>query len=410
MPALNQYFGKGFIGVAPEAVIGTPVPASSYLQLLDESIEHTPGVVFEDLLRNSRDTSYVPVIAEQAIKGKVDVPLYVDQGLPLLAAAIGSDTYQSSTAAGVLVAIGASGAGLAAGSSAVTITTQTATPIAAGDYLQIQQATGAPSTVNLSEVHKVLSVTGAGPYVLALQTGETLRNTYTTAGVVARIPAATVVFTHNLLPDQPGASSYKTVTMEKNLNGLTSLQYAGTTVSKASLSLDTKGAAKMGYDVSAVGPEAQITASVPTYGTSSPLALANYALSLFGANDTSVQSFSLDIDQMAKEFYTFNGTNLPAMVPPVKRKISGKFANIVQDMTRYNAMVAGTVGAAVLTLAQAANSIVFTLPKIIMTKLSMPLKLGDLLLYDATFDAPLDDVTGHSVAVTVTNGTWLPFI
>jgi len=93
MPALNQYFGKGFIGVAPEAVIGTPVPASSYLQLLDESIEHTPGVVFEDLLRNSRDTSYVPVIAEQAIKGKVDVPLYVDQGLPLLAAGVGSDTY-----------------------------------------------------------------------------------------------------------------------------------------------------------------------------------------------------------------------------------------------------------------------------------------------------------------------------
>jgi len=85
MPALNQYFGKGFIGVAPEAVIGTPVPASSYLQLLDESIEHTPGIVFEKLLRNSRDTSYVPVITEQAIKA------LVERGGPLVAILWGKD-------------------------------------------------------------------------------------------------------------------------------------------------------------------------------------------------------------------------------------------------------------------------------------------------------------------------------
>jgi hypothetical protein len=52
-----------------------------------------------------------------------------------------------------------------------------------------------------------------------------------------------------------------------------------------------------------------------------------------------------------------------------------------------------------------------TLPKCVITRLGLPLKVGDLLLYDASFQAPYDDGTGRSVMVQVTNGTqWLPFV
>ena len=46
---------RGFIGIASEATAGTPLAATSWVQLLSESLERTPGIVLEKLLRASRD-------------------------------------------------------------------------------------------------------------------------------------------------------------------------------------------------------------------------------------------------------------------------------------------------------------------------------------------------------------------
>jgi len=144
--------------------------------------------------------------------------------------------------------------------------------------------------------------------------------------------------------------------------------------------------------------------------SSAPLSLPNFAISLFGAADNSVASFELNIDQTAKEFWTFNGGNLPALIVPVERTVTGKFTNVVQSMAYYNDMTAGTTGAFVATLTQGSSSIVFTLPRCVLTKLSVPLKIGTLLLYDAQFQATYADTAGYSVEAQVTNGHWLPFV
>jgi hypothetical protein len=407
MPALTQYLAsRGFIGVAAETTPGTPVAATSYIQLLDESLAREPGIVLEKLLRGSRDSAFVPVLGEQKIGGKIDTPLYVDQGLALLAAALGSDAYQFSGAATGEATIGGAGVPAGVGSFALA-----ALPsgLAVGDYVELHQTTGSlTGPANLAEVHKVAAITGSGPYTIGIGS-ELTRNGYPAAGSAWRVPSGTGIFTHVLMGDQPNAGSYRTLTVEKNLGGLTSLQFAGAVVSKAALTLTSKAAAKVSYDLMALG-EAQFAGSTPSFGTSPPLSLPNFAASLFGSSDTSVASFDLAIDQMAKEYWTFNGGNLPALIVPVERQVTGKFTNIVQGMAYYNAMAAGTTGAIVATLTQGNSSIVFTMPKGVLTKIGVPLKVGDVLIFDAAFQATYDDVTGHSIQVQVTNGLWLPFV
>ncbi|MCL4545102.1 MAG: phage tail tube protein [Chloroflexi bacterium] len=406
MPALTSYLAsQGFIGVAAETTIGTPVAAVSYVQLLDESIVREPGIVLEKLMRGSRDTAFVPVLGEQKITGKIDTPLYVDQGMHFLTAAIGADLYQYASTAVSTVAIG--GTGLVSGITSLTLA---ALPVSlvANDYLQLNQGTSSVSSAsNLSELRKVVSITGTGPYTVVVDSATRLA--YTATGVVARVPGSTTVFTHVLVPDKPNASSYKTLTVEKCLGGLTSLQYAGTLVSKMALAMTTKSAVKATYDLTALG-EGQITPSTPSFGTSAPLALANQSVNLWGAGDTSVASFDLDLDNTGKEFWTFNGGNLPSIAAPVERKITGKFTSILQSMGYYNDMTAGTTGSIALDLVQGASNVYISLPQCVLTKLSAPLKVGDLVMYDGEFQATYADSSGTSISVSVNNGKYLPFI
>lgn len=408
---LTQYLAqRGFVGVAVEVTKGTPVAATSYVQLLDESLAHEPGIVLEKLLRQSRDSAFTPVFGEQKIGGQLSTPLFVDQGLALFTAAIGADYAQAASAAGPGVALGAFGVANA-GANSVTITNQPAAPITAGDFVQLSQTNSTtPGPANFMEVHKVGAVSGGGPFTLTLAAGETLVNDYLPPGAtVYRVPAGTASFTHYLQGDIPDAGTYKTLTIEKNLGGLASLQYAGALVGKASLQITSKEAAKITYDIQALA-EAELIGSTPTYGTSAPLGVANASLALFAAADLSVVAFALDVDQGGQPFWTFAQTNLPTLVTPTARKVTGKWTNIVQNMSYYLAMANGQVGNATLTLAQGTSSIVITLPKLIITKLTAPLKAGSLLVFDAEFQALYDDATQRSIVAQVTNGQWLPFI
>lgn len=412
MPALTTYIGtRGFIGLAPEATKGTAVAATSWLPLLDgESLKHAPGIVTQKMIRATRAEQSLPYVGEQKVEGKLPTLLFVDQALVPLAQAIGNDTYQTSSAAGTAVSIGASGSGLSAGSGAITVTTQTSTPIAANDYVMIQQASGSPSLSNLSEVHKVQTVTGAGPYVLTFVTGETLNNTYTTSGMISRIASGTTAFTHNIFPDQPNASAYKTFTIEKNIGGLESLQYAGAIVDKLSLKANTKDAVKCDYDIKAYIDNGSVTPSVPVLGTSNPLSLAGYAMSIAGAADTSVTDFSFDLSNGGKEYWTFNTSSMPAVLPPTMRSIKGKWTNIVQNDTYRANSIAGTTFAIAPTFTQGANSVAFNFPKCVITDLVEVLKLGDLVMYDVTWDALYSESSGYDVSATVINSNWLAII
>ncbi|GEM_PF-2143123 len=406
MPALIQYLAnRGFVGAAVEAAVGTPVGATFWVPILEESLQRDPGIILEKLLRQTRDVAFTPALGEQKIEGTVSLPLYVDQGIGLLAAAIGVDLYQYSTTASSSQAIGGSGIATGVGSFSIA-----ALPsgLAVGGFLELHQTSSAnPSATNLSEIHKVASISGSGPYTIGIGS-ELTRYAYSAGGSAWNAQAGPYV--HALLPDQPSPATWKTLTVEKNLGGLTSLQYAGAVVAKAALKLTAKEAAKLTCTLMAMG-DAQITGSTPSFGSSAPLALPNFAVSLYGAADTSVATFDLEVDNGAKNYWTFTGANLPALIVPVERKVTGKFTNVVQSMAYYNNMAAGTMGPFVLTFAQGASSLAITLPLCVITKLGVPLKVGDLLLYDAEFQATYSATSANSISGQLTSpAVYLPVV
>lgn len=407
MPLTSFLPTRGFMGFGAEAVHGTPVAASVYSPVLDESFELSPGVVMDQLIRASKDVNYNPVIGEQKINGKIDTLIWIDGTLAFLGAAIGTDAWQTG---GASSGSGTIGTAVAVGASSVSLATQTTTPIAVGDYIELRQATGVASAANLSEIHKVLTVTGVGPYVVAFQTGETAINAYTTSGLAYRIASGSPSFQHALYPDIPNANTWKTFSIEKNFGGIGSQQFAGSTISKANYKFSTKDTARASYDFITTA-QASITPTTPSFANSIPLSMNNYAISLFGTPDTSIQSFEIDVDNMGKELWTFNGGNLPSITLPTGRKTTGKWTNVAQDLTYYNSLGSGTVGAAVLTVTQGAQSIVFTLPEIIMTKGSLPLKIGDAMIYTVDFSSVFNAPAANSVSALVTSTSlYKPFL
>ena len=62
---------RGFIGMASEATIGTPVAATKYVQLIDETMAAEPGLIAQKLIRGSRQVAFQPVIGEQQVMGKI---------------------------------------------------------------------------------------------------------------------------------------------------------------------------------------------------------------------------------------------------------------------------------------------------------------------------------------------------
>lgn len=400
MPALTSFLPtRGFMGFGVEAIHGTPVAASVYAPVLDESFELNPGIIMDHLIRASKDVAYNPAIGEQKIDGKIDTLIWIDASLALLGAAIGTDAWQTG---GATTGNGTIGSAVAVGATSVSLSAQTTTPLVANDYIELRQGTGPASATNISEILQVASVTGAGPYVVTFTTPQVTVNAYTTAGLVYRIAAGSPSFQHALYPDVPNANTWKTFSVEKNFGGLGSQQFAGATVSKANFKFDTKGTARASYDFITTA-QASITPTTPAFANSTPLALNNYAISLFGASDTSVASFEIDIDNMGKELWTFNGGNLPSITLPTGRKTTGKWTNVAQDLTYYNSLGAGTVGAAVFTITQGTQSIVFTLPEIVMTKGSLPLKIGDAMLYTVDFSSVFNSTAANSIKAIVTS-------
>ena len=208
--------------------------------------------------------------------------------------------------------------------------------------------------------------------------------------------------THTIKPDQPNAKSWKTLTVEYNRAGLDSRQFAGAYFNKMSLKFTSKEVATVMYDWLAM-TDANVTPTTPSWGTSNPLALADYTVSVLGSPDISVMTTDINLDNGAKQYWTFNSSNYPQAIPPLKRVVTGQWTNIVQSATYYTDMLAATTGAFVFTATQGSNSVEVNLPKIIITKIAEPLKVGEVFIFTVDFQALWDSVTSLDIEAIVVN-------
>lgn len=409
MPSINAFVGTmGFFGFGKEAVKGTAVPSSFWVPFTNDSLEHDPGVVSEKLIRRSRSVNIYPTIGQAKISGGFDAVLTIDNSLSLFCAGIGSDTYQTGGASSGSVSLSSNAA---AGATSVSLATQTGTPIGVGDFIELRQTSGVAAATNLSEIHKVATVAGTGPYTITFAAGETLVNAYTSATATAyRIASGTTNFTHQVLPDQPTVTSWTTFTLEKYLAGLggQSLQYAGGVLSKMQLKLDNKNPAKATYDFMCTA-EAQIAPTSPTYPTSAPLYFFDYSATLWGAPNTAVQSIDYTLDNKGAAEWTFNGSNYASVTYPAEREQTVKIGVVAQDLTFYSDAIGGTTGALSLVMAQGSASITLTCPELIIKKVSNKMELGKVVLYDLECLGKLNAVAGNEVSATIVSAQWLPY-
>lgn len=216
-------------------------------------------------------------------------------------------------------------------------------------------------------------------------------------------------YTHSLA----AANVLKSLTIEKNVGGSESHQYAGCIVDK------------YGIKVSATNTEAEINATImaqsvtvmssptaPTYTNEAPFVFSEATLSIFGGSVVTVTDVELNIDNMTKDTYTLNQAHTPQYITPTARHVSGKITVVWQSLDDattgyFNKTINGATGALTLALTHASNSqgITFTVPKIQLAKYAEDIKLNDVILSQLDFEAFYDFSTSKSISASLLNGT-----
>lgn len=401
MPVPTQYISNyGFLGLAKESTFGTPVAATDYFAFESEGFETDPGVKPVPTIRGTRAENNVFYLGEIKSVGKIAMPFYPLSGMRLFAAALGNDTFVAGSGGILTPVIGtvtSSGTGgvLGAATYGYKVTAVNAngetTPSAEATVTVASGSTN-ENTVNWTAStgatgYKIYGRTSGGPWKFIAQVGAV--TTYVDTGVIVPTyapPTANTTdsgATHTMIPNEAGIPS---LTIEKALANLESLQYAGCLINKAGFKLATNAPAKVDWDI--IGQvDAQITPSTPTYFPDTPYSLANIAVTKFGVADTNVTMCDFEIDNGVKEVYTFSGQRYSTLNYSGSRKITGKVTTILQSLTDYNNALAGTPGNLIVTMTQGANSCTITMPKIVWGKPSQPLKLGELIYQDLPFTA-----------------------
>lgn len=209
------------------------------------------------------------------------------------------------------------------------------------------------------------------------------------------------------------ANALKSLTIEKNVGGFQSLQFAGSRVNKFSLKAPTGNEAiHVSADVMAQSVAVMNTPTPVSVTNELPFVFAEAALSMFSAARADCHNVEIDIENGVKETYTFSGSHGPSFLTPVTLHVSGKVDVVWSSFTDgtygdFTAMQNGTLGALALTLAHPGGggySVVLTCPQVAVAKFGNDLKMADVVLSTLSFEASKNLSSGYSVRAVVTNG------
>ena len=382
----------GFLGYAKEVTLGTPVAAAFYVPYSDVDVDKDPGLIDIKLARQQRELTAYLMPGEQKTTGKIAFSLFSIMGMSLVIGAIGYDQYVTgSTPANANTLNGATLVG------ATTVTLTSATGYTIGAYIQID--TGA------SKKAEVRKITNVATNTLTLDSA--LIYAHADLAVTNTVVAP---FTH-AIAQQNAVQSF---TLEENLGGLSSVQYAGCVPNKLTIKGTTKTEAQVEMDFVIQSDIAPFTATTPTYSADQPFVLAGTTLSLFGTPDASVESFQHDLDNMIDPRYTYSGKRYPTYFPSKGRQCDVKVTESLQALTYYNDLPSDTAtssptsGANTITLNSGTDQIVLTWPQQAIRSLKQPMKVGETIIQDIGFRSWLGNLTS-SMSATVISQQWAPY-
>ena len=390
-------------GLATETTFGDPATPETFLPTTGNTMEVDPGWFSPELMMGVRDKQVYNLQGEQHNVGALDGPLFPSNAMALLVASIGADGVAGS---GVVGSAGTGSTTLsgAASKGATSVTVASATGLTTGQIVQIDVNGTGPATT--AECRKITvsgtTLTLDQPLSYAHASGATV------VGVVA--PYTHVIQQANTLPS---------LTIEKNIGGQQSLQFAGCRVNKMDLKAPVgnepvaMAADMMGQSVAVLD-----TPSGVNIVNEMPFVFAEASVSFYGSSRFESANLALSIDNGLKETYTYSGNHGPSFITATSLHVSGTLDMVWSSLDNatygdFNRMYNQTLGALNFTLAHPASggSIAITVPQIALSKYTNDLKASDVILSSLGWEAsrPLSGVSQFTVQAVVTNSAWLSY-
>ena len=262
-----------------------------------------------------------------------------------------------------------------------------------------------------------IDVNGTGPTTTAECRTITLSGTTATftPGLVyghlstAAIKGVVAPFTHTITQ----ANTLPSLTIEKNIGGVQSLQYAGCRVNKFDVKCPV-GNEPAAITADIMGQSVAIldTPSGVSVANELPFVFVEASVSFFGSTRSEAGNLTLSIENGLKETYTYSGNHGPSFITPINLHVSGTIDMVWSSLDNatygdFTRLINQTTGVLNITLAHPASggSIEFVVPQIVLSKDDMDLKAEDIVMSAITWEAsrPLSGGSQFTIGCTVIN-------
>jgi hypothetical protein len=390
-------------GLAKEASFGSPVAATTFLPMSSNTMEEEPGWFSPTLMQGYRDKQIYNLYGEQKLAGAITGPIFPSNAMALMVASIGAD---AQAGYGVTGSAG-SGSTTSSGSTtagATTITVASASGFSVGQVIQID--TNVPATPTTAECRKIQSIS-TNTFTLDSALTYAHASGVAVAGVVAP-------YTHTINQ----ANTLPSLTVEKNIGGFQSLQFAGCRVNKFDLKAPTGNSpVEMTADLMGQSVTTLSTPTAVSIANELPFVFAEAALTIYGSSRAEASNVSVSVENGVKETYTY-GNHGPAFLTPINLHTAGTIDLVFSSLTDatygdFTRMQNGTLGALAFTLTHPSSNgtITINLPQIALSKYANDIKAEDVVLSQLTYEAsrPLTGTSQFTIQATVVNSVYTAY-
>lgn len=276
-----------------------------------------PGLFFPKLMVGSRDYQVFPVYGQEKDTGGLDYSFFPTNGDLVLAAAIGADAQAGTGVTGAAGGTVSTTLSAASTVGATTVTVTSATGIVAGTTIIQIDVNSTSGTVTTSECRLVTAISTD---TLTLDAPLDYAHASGAAVISVVSPFVHTITQQNVL---------NSLTVEKNLGGKQSIQYAGCRVNKYEIkgqSTDTE--ATVTADIVAQSWTILDTPSAVALIDEQPFAFSEFSLNWDGHLMAQATNFTLTIDNGVTPDWTFNGTHQAQFIPALHLIVSGQFDGV----------------------------------------------------------------------------------
>lgn len=390
-------------GLAKEATPGTPLTPTTFLPDTGNTMDVDPGWFSPSLMMGVRDRNVYNLQGEEKHAGALDGLLFPSQGIQMLVAAVGADNVAGAGITGT-PSTGSTtlSGGVSAGASSITVAS--ASGFTTGNIVQIGVNASGPTAT--AECRKI-TVSGT-----TFTLDQPLTYSHLTSVAVIGVVAP---FTHTIQQ----ANTLPTLTVERNIGGRQSQQWAGCKVNKLNLKAPVSNEpASMTADMMAQSVAILDTPSVVSIVNELPFVFTEASVSFFGTARSEAANVVVSIDNMIKETYTYSGNHGPSFLTPTQLHVSGTLDMVwssLDDATYgdFNRLLNQSLGALNITLAHPASggSIQLILPQIALVKDPIDVKADSVVMETMSWEASrmLTGSSQYSIQAVITNSAYLPY-